>query len=147
MLDAFHDQVGHQATEKTLALARARCFWTDMAHDVEEYCKTCKRCMFAKAGKPCRPTTGRFNASRPLEILAIDYTLLDRASNGLGNVLVITDVFTKLSRAVPTRDQKAKTVAKTFANEWFVRYGVPERIHSDQGRNFEGEIIRELCTI
>ena len=147
ILDALHDQVGHQATEKTLALARARCFWPGMARDVEEYCKTCKRCMLAKAGKPCRPTIGSFTASRPLEVLAIDYTLLDRASSGLENVLVITDVFTKLTQAVPTRDQKAKTVAKTLVKEWFVRYGVPERIHSDQGRNFEGEIIRELCTI
>ena len=43
---------------------------------------------------------------------------------------VITDVFTKLIQAVPTRDQKAKTVAKRLVKEWFVRYGVPERIHS-----------------
>ena len=103
--------------------------------------------MLAKSGKPCRLTIGSFTASRPLEVLAIDYTLLDRASSGLENVLVVTDIFTKLTQAVPTRDQKTKTVAKTLVKEWFVRYGVPERIHSDQGRNFEGEIIRKLCTI
>ena len=43
LLDALHDQVGHQATEKTLVLARARCFWPGMARDVEEHCKACKR--------------------------------------------------------------------------------------------------------
>ena len=53
ILDTLHDQVGHQATEKTIALARARCFWPGMARDVEEHYKTCKQCMLAKAGKPC----------------------------------------------------------------------------------------------
>ncbi len=43
-------------------------------------------------------------ASRPLEILAIDFTLLERASNGCENVLVITDVFSKFTQAYPMRD-------------------------------------------
>ena len=47
--------------------------------------------------------------------------------------------------AIPTKDQKATTTAKALVHEWFLRYGVPSRIHSDQGRNFESEIIAGLC--
>lgn len=90
---------------------------------------------------------GSLQAKRPLEVLAIDFTLLEKSSSGMENVLVMTDVFTKFTQTAVTRDQKAKTVAKTLIREWFVRYGVPLRLHSDQGRNFESEVVRELCTI
>ncbi len=68
------------------------------------------------------------------EILAIDFTVLEPTRSGLENVLVMTDVFTKYTWAVPTRDQRAETVAQVLVVEWFYRFGVPSRVHSDQGR-------------
>ncbi|KAK3107154.1 hypothetical protein FSP39_008273 [Pinctada imbricata] len=84
-------------------------------------------------------------ASRPNEIVAMDYTILEKASDGRENLLVMTDVFSKFSVAVPTKDQTAAVTAKVLVREWFMKYGVPERLHSDQGRNFESQLIAELC--
>ena len=70
-------------------------------------------------------------ASKPLEVLAMNFTQLKLASDGRENVLVLTDIFTIFTVAVPTRDQKASTVVKTLVREWFLVYGVPKRIHSD----------------
>ena len=36
-------------------------------------------------------------ASKSLEVLAMDFTLLEPASDGRENVLVLTDVFTKFT--------------------------------------------------
>jgi transposase InsO family protein len=146
-MKAIHDEMGHQGSEKTEQLARRRCFWTGMAKDIKMYCNNCQRCLLAKSGKKIHAPMGHLLAKKPLEIIAIDFTVLEPSSNGIENVLVITDIFTKFTQAIPTKDQKAKTVAKVLIKEWFVRFGVPYRIHSDQGRNFESDIIKELCYI
>ncbi|XP_057194088.1 protein NYNRIN-like [Triplophysa rosa] len=88
-----------------------------------------------------------FLASRPLEVVAVDFTTLEPATDGRENVLVVTDVFTKFSQAFPARDQKTETTAKILLREWFLKYGVPQRLHSDQGRNFESAVITELCRL
>ena len=103
--------------------------------------------MLAKRGRKVVTPMGSLQARRPLEVLAMDFTVLEVGAGGYENVLVMTDVFTKFTQAVPTRDQKARTVARVLVREWFVRFGVPNRIHSDQGRNFEGGVVQELCKI
>ncbi|XP_046715772.1 uncharacterized protein LOC124392652 [Silurus meridionalis] len=90
---------------------------------------------------------GRLMSSRPNDILAVDFTVLEPTSSGIKNVLVMTDVFSKYTLAVPTRDQRAETVAQALVTEWFYRFGVLGRLHSDQGRNFESLLIRQLCEL
>ena len=34
-----------------------------------------------------------------------------------------------------------------LSREWFAKYGVPDRIHSDQARDFEGKVVRALCNM
>lgn len=100
----------------------------------------------AKDSQPAaRSYTGHLLAAQPNEILTIDYT--EPSRNGLENVLVMTDVFSKYMLAVPTRDQQASTVVQVLVAEWFFRFGVPARIHSDQGRNFESLLILVNLTL
>ena len=101
-----------------------------MSADIEKYCKSCVRCMLARSGHKVQPSLGKLTATRPLEVVAMDFTVLERGKGGYENVLVVTDVFTKFTQAVPTKDQKAKTVAHHLVKDWFVRFGIPRRLHS-----------------
>lgn len=146
VLQSVHDEQGHQGTERTLHLLRSRCFWPSMTKDVEQWCQQCHRCVLGKAVQPkVRTYWGTLQATQPNEILAIDFTVLERASDGRENVLILTDIFTKYSQAIPTKDQRASTVAHALIQQWFYRFGPPARIHSDQGRNFESLLIQQLC--
>ena len=65
-------------------------------------------------------------AARPLGIVAMDFTQIEKSTSGIENVLVFTDVFTKYTITIPTRDQTAKTVSRLFIREWINKLGVPE---------------------
>ncbi len=60
---------------------------------------------------------------------------------------MITDHYTKYAVAVPTRNQKAQTVARCLWDNFLVQYGFPETLHSDQGTDFESRTIKELCKV
>ena len=49
------------------------------------------------------------------------------------------------AQAFPTRNQSALLAAKILFEEFFIHYGFPLHLHSDQGRNFEFNIIKHLC--
>ena len=72
---------------------------------------------------------------------------MDEASDGRDLILVITDMFTNITKAIATINQSALTVTKVILNEWIYTFGIPERIHSEQGRNFVSLLIKELCEI
>lgn len=146
-LESLHDAVGHMGVDRTLDLVRARFYWPHMAMDVNQKIRTCERCIRRKArAEKCAPLVN-IRTSRPLELVCMDYLSLEPDGKGTKNVLVITDHFTKYAVAVPTPDQKSKTVAKALWNNFFIHYGFPERLHSDQGRDFESTLIKELCSL
>lgn len=148
VLTALHNNHGHQGVERTTILVCQRCYWPFMRKDIKRWCCECQRCLVAKAVQPkLRTFMGSLLASRPLEILAIDFTLLEKSSDGKENLLVVTDVFSKFAQAYPTVDQKATTVARVLTEQWFYTYGVPQCIHTYQGRQFEGELFQRLCQL
>ena len=63
------------------------------------------------------------------------------------NILIITDHFMRYAQAIVTTSQKASVVAKVLWDQFFMNYGIPGKILSDQGRNFESKLIEELCLI
>ena len=88
---------------------------------------------------------GSLVAHQPLELLCIDFTKADIARGGKENILVLTDAFSKYSQAFVMSNQKSLTVAKLLVEKWFSVYGIPTRIHSDQGKSFDNENICHLC--
>ena len=148
LLETAHDKWGHQGVARTYSILKSRCYWPGMHSQVKSYIRRCVQCTVAKAPLPkIRPAMQHLLAFKPLELLAIDFVKLDRGKGGIEDVLVMTDAFTKWAQAVACKDQSAVTVARKLRDHWFSLYGVPVRLHSDQGRCFEGQLVHQLCSL
>ena len=116
-----------------------------MFTDTDQWLSQCEWCLILK-GDYTEPKTQQDSlvAHQPLELLCIDFTKANVVKEGKENILVLTDAFSKYSQAFVTNNQKSLTVAKILVEKWFGVFGIPARIHSDQGRSFD-EIISHLC--
>uniref|UniRef100_A0A8C7WVL3 Gypsy retrotransposon integrase-like protein 1 n=1 Tax=Oryzias sinensis TaxID=183150 RepID=A0A8C7WVL3_9TELE len=147
ILRSLHDDCGHLGVEKTSDLLKGRFYWPRMTSDVEQYIKTCGRCISRKTLPQRSAPLHQITSKGPLDLVCIDFLQIEPDRRGIANVLVITDHFTRYAQAFPTKNQKASTVAKVLWDEYFLHYGLPARIHSDQGRDFESRLIKELLSM
>jgi len=83
--------------------------------------------------------------SRPWEMVTMDILKVPMSSRGNNYLLVVQDYFTKWPFAITLPDQKATTIVKALRDQVFTMVGSPQRLHSNQGRNFESHIFSELC--
>ena len=145
-LAGCHDDVGHQGRMRTLSLLRERFFWPDMQTEAMQHVQKCTRCLRRKTPSHVAPLQP-IHVTQPLELVHMDYLSLEPSKGNIENVLVITDHFTRYALAYPNKTQTAQATARILWDNFICHYGFPEKFISDQGRNFESDLIKELCKI
>ena len=138
---------GHLGKGKTQEQIRLRAYWPNWTTDVRLELKRCAPCAQYHRGKaPRQSPLVPFLAGEPFETVAIDVTG-KHPKSARGNEYMITaiDTFSKYAEAYPVRNHTAETVAKVLTDNFFTRYGMPKRILTDQGSEFESRLFKELC--
>ena len=118
-------------------------YWVNMAQDVECHCRECTVCQQTKPTMPMRVQMTNVPIGRPWQMIAMDILEVPVSSNNNRYLLVVQDYFTKWADAGPLPDQTASRITTELV-DLFTTYGVPEIVHSDQGRHFESAIFQQV---
>eukprot|EP00731_Ephydatia_muelleri_P015802 Em0009g226a len=122
-------------------LRRERC-----SEAVGGWCKGCIRCSTRKSSAPKRRAyLQTLRAGYPMQIVCVD--IMGPLPETSKYVLVAADCFTKWVEAYGIPNQEAVTVAVKLVDEMFCRFYSPEQVHSDQGRQFESVLLKEVCNL
>ena len=151
ILRELHEGVagGHLGEVKTLSKLKERFYWPGHYNDVRDWCQTCKICAKRKSPAPGRQAPMQtITAGYPIQVMAVDLLgPLPESKNGNRYVLVVGVYFSRWMEALPVSNQEASTVAEKLVDEVFLRFSPPEQLHSDQGRQFESNLVTEVCKL
>ena len=144
VLQELHDTrtAGHLGRAKTLGRIRQRFYWVQCRKDVQDWCHNCDLCAQKRGPqKKIKAPMRKYIVGSPM------LGPLPLTESGNKYIVVIADYFTKWVEALPIPDQEATTIAELLIKEVICRFGVPQQIHSDQGRNFESILFAEMCKL
>ena len=141
---------GHFGVERTLARIKQRFWRPSLKTSVEKHIANCDRCWArSTAGIKRKAEMQTFSVQGAFKTMAADIlgpVTIARKSRAR-YILVMSDLSTKYAVTVALQDMTAATVANAIIDEWIMKFGAPDVIHTDQGSNFNSEIMQGICRI
>lgn len=137
----------HPGARKTLEKLQRYFFWPKMSLDVRRFVSQCESCKMNKAmNSTSTPPIGNLHVvSRPWQKLYLDFLgPYPRSKNGNCYILIVLDQLSRYVLLKPLKNATALALVKYLEEEVFLRFGVPEMIFTDNGRQFESNLLKHL---
>lgn len=144
IIDKLH-QLSHPGIRATIKLVQQRFVWPNMHKDCKQFVQHCIPCQRAKIHRHTKsPIVHYDTTSDRFEHVNIDLVGPLPESKGYSYLLTCIDRATRWTEAIPLADIPAVTVTKALISGWIARFGIPKRITTDQGRQFESILFNQL---
>ena len=140
---------GHFGVNKTAKRIKQRFHWYQMDADIKLYIRQCSQCNKTKdPTKKPKARLRKYLVGYPLDRIAVDIMgPLPLTKDKNKYILVIGDYFTRWMEAYSLPSQHTENIAQKLVHEFISRFGTPFEIHSDQGRNFESKLFKEVLKL
>ena len=144
LVRAVHE-FGHPGTTRTWHIVKQQYFWPGMCKDVKNVVRECQQCQCGKVTtKPKRPPMS-FPVTDRFQQVHVDLVgPLPMSSGGNSYMFTMIDRCSRWLEAIPINNISADNCAKVFLANWIARYGVPDTVTSDQGKQFDGHLFKKV---
>lgn len=137
---------GHYGIDKTISRITSLYYWSGIRTDIFNYVKACDEC---KKYKPSNMKPAGLlqtvSSNQRFEIIAVDlFGPLPRTIEGYQWILIVEDICSRWVEIFALKEGSAENCALTLLNEVILRYGVPRRIHTDNGTQFISALMQKL---
>lgn len=151
ILNDFHllPSSGHAGMRRMTNNIKKYYYWPGLDNDVKNYVKRCDKCQRQKHSLPIKePMTITTTANTAFEKVYLDLVgPFEVDNNNYSYILTLQCELTKYVEAYPLISKKTEEVAKSFVNNFILRYGVPREVVTDRGKEFIAATFKEVCTL
>lgn len=140
---------GHLGIRRTLDQVRRRAFWRGWRRDVQIHCRQCDRCAsYHRGSLPKTAPLQPMITGAPFERLSIDTTGPHPITRRKSRFIVsIIDPFSKWAECYPVHSKEASVIARIVVEQVICRFGTPLSLLSDNAKELDGELMREICKL
>ena len=137
--------LAHAGGNALLRDLRRRFVWQRMASEVKQFARSCLSCQRSKTTRHTKaPLTPLEMPDRRFVALHLDLVGPLPESEGHSYLMTVIDRYSRWLEAIPLANITARSCAKALVRHWISRFGCPESIVTDRGRQFTGELWDEL---
>jgi cleavage and polyadenylation specificity factor subunit 1 len=150
VFQSVHD-LSHPGTKATAKQVAQRFVWLGVQKDCRTWARACQSYQRSIASRHTVTPLGDFTP-QAARFLHVHVDLVEPLPTSAGYTYCLTadDRFTRWPKFIPTPDIRDDTVARALLTGWISRFGCPQTVTTDQGRQFESQIFpssSKMCGI
>ena len=146
ILQAAHDESGHNGFPRTYSAIRRLYYWKGIKEDVLQHCRNCYTCQLHKTAA-VKFEAKHFKPSlKPMDFIVMDLISEFHPPSSQGNRYALTGVcmLTGFTWCIPIKSKKATDVARAYMQHVYSILGGSTKILTDNGTEFKNEVFREV---